>query len=128
LKTGKKLFIGIMSAVILLAVLSLTLLNKQSPHMRMTLLMREGRMALAAQDYDEAVELFRLAISLNERSAEAYMRLAAACIYIGELEDAIYFLELGMKKTGSSKLREAYNDFLKNPAVQELLEDNDWEW
>jgi tetratricopeptide (TPR) repeat protein len=126
LKTGKKLLIGVMGAVILLAVLSLTLLNKQSPLMRMSSLMREGRLAMAAHDYDEAIDIYRLAISLNKNNVTAYMRLAAACIYSGDLESALYYLELGKKKTNSVRIREAYNEFLGTPAVRALLEEDDF--
>jgi tetratricopeptide (TPR) repeat protein len=113
LKTGKKLFIGFLTAVILLAVLSLTLLNRHSSNMRMTALMREGRLAMAVRNYDEAIDIYRLAISINERSVTAYIRLAAACIYNGDVEDAIYFLELGIQKTDSQRLREEYNKLLR---------------
>jgi tetratricopeptide (TPR) repeat protein len=122
LATGKKLFIGIMAAVILLAVLSVTLLNTQSSCVRMSVLMREGRLAMDARDYDAAIEIYRLAISLDERNVEAYMRLASACILNGDLEDARYFLELGLRKTENIRLREAYNDFLGN------FEPEEWEW
>lgn len=112
MKVGKKLLIGLMAAIILLAVLSLTLLNRHNSNMRMTSLMRDGRLAMDSRDYDDAIEIFRLAISLNERSADAYIRLAAACIYNGNIDDAIYYLELGIKKTGSVKLRQEYNKLL----------------
>jgi hypothetical protein len=108
-----------MSAVILLSVLSLTLFNRQSALMRMTSLMRDGRIAMEENDFDEAIEIYRLAVSLNERSVEAYIRLAAACIYNGDFEDAQYFLELGIRKTENTRLREAYNDFLRSVALLE---------
>ncbi|MCL2004017.1 MAG: tetratricopeptide repeat protein [Oscillospiraceae bacterium] len=123
MNTGKKLLIGVMAAVILLAVLSLTLLNRHSSQMRMSALMREGRLAMDAHDYAEAIDLYRLAISLDGRSVEAYMRLASACILNGDLEDAKYFLELGLRKTESPRLREAYNEFLGNLAVEERGEE-----
>jgi tetratricopeptide (TPR) repeat protein len=115
-----------MAAIILLAVFSLTLLNKQAPHMRMTALMREARLAMDARDYGEAIELYRLAIALNERSVSAYIRLAAACIYNGDFEDAKYFLELGIRNTDSTRLREEYNKLLRAlspPAAPETTAD-----
>ena len=117
MKTVKRLLIFIAAAVALTAVLSVTLLHKQMPHMRMTSLMREGRLAMEAGDYDEAADVYRLAISLNEKSVRAYFRLASACILGGDHESALYFLEVGVRKTGSARLRDAYNDALKSLAA-----------
>ena len=109
----KRLFVFAAAAVVLMAALSVTLLNKQMPHMRMTALMREGRLAMEAGDYDEAIDVYRLAISLNEKSVQAYLRLADACMQEGDAGSAAYYLTVGIKKTGSAKIRDAYNDLLK---------------
>ncbi|MDR0325940.1 MAG: hypothetical protein LBI19_07615 [Oscillospiraceae bacterium] len=119
MKAVKRLLIGIGAAVVLLAVLSVTLLNKQAPHMRMTSLMRDGRLAMDTRDYTEAVDVYRLAISLDGRSVPAYLALAEARLLDGEPEDALYYLRQGMEKTSSSKVRDAYNDLLKRLAVSD---------
>ena len=109
----KRLFIGAAALVILLATLSVTLFNKQSPHMSMTALMREGRLEMRQHNYRQAVDTYRLAIAVDKRSVEAYLELAKACILDGQLDDAEYFLRLGMEETNSTKIRDAYNDLLK---------------
>jgi tetratricopeptide (TPR) repeat protein len=101
-----------MGSVVLLAVLSLTFLNKHNPNMRMRALMREGRIASGNSDYDEAVGAYRLAISLRPKNVRAYLLLAEASISDGEPEDALFFLRLGMRATGNEQIRAAYNNLL----------------
>jgi tetratricopeptide (TPR) repeat protein len=112
LRHVKNILIGAAVLVALLALLSATLLNKQSGLMRMTSLMREGRLAMEMRDYGEAIDVYRLAISLNEGNAKAYLALAEACRLDGDDQEALYYLKLGMKKTGSAKIREAHEELL----------------
>ncbi|MDR0294041.1 MAG: hypothetical protein LBH95_07815 [Oscillospiraceae bacterium] len=116
MKTVKRLLVGAGALVVVLALLSLTLFNKQFPLMRMSSLMREGRLAMETRDYDAAVSAYRLAISLNGRSAQAYLKLAEAYKMGGQPLEARYALEMGMKKTNSKRIRDAYNDLLKTAA------------
>ncbi|MCL1806098.1 MAG: hypothetical protein FWG31_00160 [Oscillospiraceae bacterium] len=117
LRHARNILIGAAVLVVLLSLLSVTLFNKQSGHMRMTSLMREGRLAMETRDYGEAADIYRLAVSLNERSVKAYLALAEAYRYDGYDEEALYYLKLGMKKTNSTKIREAHADLLGKIAV-----------
>jgi len=63
-------------------------------------------------DYDEAVEAYRLAVSLRPKNVNAYILLANACIKDNEYEDARYFLTLGYENTGSEKIREDLNELI----------------
>ena len=108
----KRLLTAVLAAVVLLAVLSLKLLNRQSSHVRMTLLMREGWLAMETGDYGTAIDSYRLAVSLNERETQAYLQLAKAYERNGDLQEALYILRLGTQKTDSEKIRIAYNTLL----------------
>jgi tetratricopeptide (TPR) repeat protein len=121
-----RFFIVLMGAVVLLAVLSLTFLNKHSPNMRMRALMREGRMATAEEAFDEAADAYRLAISIRPNNVKAYLLLAGALEEDGEYEDARYFLSVGMERTGSRKIREAYNDILGT--INSMLDYDEEDW
>jgi tetratricopeptide (TPR) repeat protein len=106
----KPLITGAAVLIILLAVLSVTVFNRHSPTMRLTALMREGRLAMDEGDYDAAIESYRLVIALSTRGINGYLALAAACEANGDYDDAIYFLRLGLKKTDNNeKLRLEYN-------------------
>lgn len=108
----KRILTGIGLLVVLLGLLSVTLLNKQFPLMRMSSLMRTGRLAMEQRDYGAAIDAYRLAITVGERDTQAYLKLAEACVFNGQPKDALYYLELGMKKTNKQELRDAYNNLL----------------
>ena len=113
MKIITRVLIGLGALVALLAVLSLTLLNKQSPMMRKTMLMREARLAIKTRDYDDAIDAYILAMSINRRDAQVYLSLSEACVFNGQAEDALYYLKLGMKNTNSAKVRDAHAELLK---------------
>jgi lipopolysaccharide biosynthesis regulator YciM len=121
----KRLLIGTMAAVVLMALLSVTLLNKHSPFMRMTSLMREGRIAMEEYDFYEAIDIYKLALSINDRRVKTYLELTEAFRRTGDLEDAKYYLEMGMRKTNSDKLRRVYNNLLREMGLAEENGDED---
>jgi tetratricopeptide (TPR) repeat protein len=88
-------------------------------------------MAMKARDYDNAVNAYRLAISINERDVRAYLLLAEASVLLGQPEDALYFLSLGRKKTNDNhRIRTAYNKQLEEIELSRPPETNGWngEW
>jgi thioredoxin-like negative regulator of GroEL len=113
---------AVMGTIVLLGILSLTVFNKHAPHMRMRALMWEGRNAMEEGDYADAAEAYRHAVALRPKNVNAYILLANACIKDDEFEEALYFLRLGMDKTGNEKIRIAINDLLGAIAVREEQE------
>ncbi len=57
-------------------------------------------------DYEEAVLHYKAAIEKDEKQEEAYDGLADAYIALGDLDNAIFYLELGYKRTGITRLHD----------------------
>ncbi len=104
--------------IVLLALLSLTVLNDQFGSTRKAAHMRAGRLAAEERDYDTAIEQYQMVIGLDRRNAEAYLRLSEACVYNGDVDSAIYYLEKGIEKTSSDRLRETLNELLTSLEAQ----------
>jgi thioredoxin-like negative regulator of GroEL len=114
-----RLLAAVMGAAVLLSILSLTLLNKHSPNMRMRALMRDARAATLMEDHGEAAEIYRLAVALNRRNARPYLLLSEAYISNRDFEDALFFLRMGMRETGNEQVRAAYNGLLGRLAADD---------
>ena len=112
MKTFKRVMFGLGLLTILLALMSLTVFNRHFRTTRLSHVMREGRIAMERQDYGEAYEAYRYAIGLDRKNTEAYLFLSQALVYEDEIDEAIYYLKIGIKQTGSEALRTAHSELL----------------
>ncbi|MDR1668453.1 MAG: hypothetical protein LBR76_00655 [Oscillospiraceae bacterium] len=117
-KTVAKILTGAGLLVVLLAVLSLTVLNGQFEPTREASFMRAGRLAAGERDYDTAIENYQMAIGLNRRNEEAYLRLSEACVYNGDVDSALYYLDKGVEMTNSARLRGTREELLASINAQ----------
>ncbi|MCL2082530.1 MAG: tetratricopeptide repeat protein [Oscillospiraceae bacterium] len=92
-------------AVICISVgaLCATLLNRQFPPVKMSILMKEGRLAMENDDPADAAEKFRTVIHLYPWRTEPYVLLAEACTESGYPEEAEYFLREALEHNPNRK-------------------------
>ena len=108
-------YIWIAGIAILSGIVALTLANPHFYPVKMSVLMKTGKLAMAGEDYDTAADYFLLAIRLNPKKVDAYLLLADAFVAMGGgdpssdwVEDAIYYLKKGYERTENEKLQTRY--------------------
>ena len=114
-----RIFIGAGILIVLLALLSLTVLNDQFGPTRKAAFMRAGRLAAEERDYDAAIEYYQMAIGLDRYNADAYLRLSEVCVYNMDVESALYYLDKGYEMTSSERLRDTREELLASINAQE---------
>lgn len=72
-----------------------------------------GQKYLSEMNYEEAVVAFNQAITIDPRSADAYLGLADAYLGMGDMEAALEALKTGAEATGDERLKERLDEVLR---------------
>lgn len=108
-KSKKRIFIalGIMLAVLIVAVTAVFVLGGQSGKGKAGKLLDLGEKYLDELDYEQALACFNEALEIDPKNEQIYLKLAETYIAMGEPEKAVKVLEDGLEQTESEELRQA---------------------
>ncbi|MCR5556424.1 MAG: tetratricopeptide repeat protein [Butyrivibrio sp.] len=128
METSKGKTIGIITGSIVAVIVALTvgfLVYRNSPSVRLNNALMLGQRYLQELNYEQAVVEFSLAIEIDPTNVEAYLGLAEAYVFLGDIAKAIEILQNGYDTTGDETLKTRLDELSSELSGAQFEENKD---